>query len=59
MELGVALESVNAAEDERGLTFGVVSVPTLVAMNGDEELGRLVGLQSKDFIKSWVEKHCG
>lgn len=56
-ELGVDCESINATEDERGVTFDIRSVPTIVAMDGDNELGRFSGMRAKDDIKLWIESH--
>lgn len=58
VDLGCLLEEVNIDDDQvLPAKFEVRGVPTLVMLNDEgTEVGRLVGMTSKDRVKSWVSE---
>lgn len=51
---GISFEDVHAIEDRRGLDFGVTNVPTLVLVEGDQELARRTGLTPLNQLVQWI-----
>lgn len=52
----IEFEKVNVDENsELAQKFGIMSIPTLVLVNGDREVDRQVGLKPKEELKEWLE----
>ena len=43
-------------QSELAIKYGVRSVPTLVAVNNNKEVKRLVGIKAKDILLDWFPK---
>ena len=44
-------------EQQLAMIFGIESIPTLVLVKNGEVAGKLVGLNSKTIIESFIDKH--
>ena len=44
-------------EQQLAMIFAIESIPTLVLVNNGEIAGKLVGLNSKTIIESFIDKH--
>lgn len=54
----VKIAKVNVDENpDSASRFGVMSIPTLIVFKDGEPVDKLVGLQSKDALKSVVSRH--
>jgi len=53
-ETEVELEDVHAINDRRGADFGITNVPTLVLLNGDQEVARKTGLIPLKHLVGWI-----
>lgn len=44
-------------EGQLAMMFGIDSIPTLIVVKNGEVAGKLVGLNSKTIIESFIDKH--
>lgn len=51
---GIPLELVDAVEDRRGILYGIRSVPTLILLKDDEEVGRKIGSLSNGALERFL-----
>lgn len=62
-ELSEEIEGINFGkvdmeeEQQIGTQLGVRALPTLVIMNGDEEIARKTGAMPKDRLEAWIEEN--
>lgn len=62
-ELSEEIEDVNFGKvdmeenQQLGTQLGVRALPTLVIMNGDEEIARQTGAMPKEKLESWIEEN--
>ena len=55
LESEYAVQKVNIDEDpETAVKYGVMSIPTLLIMDGDKEIKRFIGYTNHDTIKSAI-----
>ena len=56
-DLGVPVEVVDIDDNsELAMQFGIRSVPTLVYIKDDKEVGRISGMQTIAVLKEWISK---
>jgi thioredoxin len=54
----VKFGKVDMEENQQlGTQLGVRALPTLVLMNGDEEIARQTGAMQKNDLKAWIEEN--
>ncbi|MCR8645252.1 thioredoxin [Paenibacillus sp. N1-5-1-14] len=57
-EVSNKIAKVNVDDNaESAARFGVMSIPTLIVFKDGQPVDKLVGLQSKDALKSVLERH--
>ena len=44
-------------EQQLAMTFAIESIPTLILVKNGEVAGKLVGLNSKTIVESFIDKH--
>lgn len=55
---GVTIAKLNVDENPHAASrHGVMTIPTLKLFRGGLELGTVVGYQSKDRLKAWIESY--
>lgn len=55
---GVTIAKLNVDENPHTASrHGVMTIPTLKLFRGGLELGTMVGYQTKDQLKSWIESY--
>jgi thioredoxin 1 len=45
------------ADAEKASKFGIMSIPTLVIMKDDQEMGRKMGAMPKDALIAWLDSY--
>lgn len=45
------------ADAEKASKFGIMSIPTLVIMKDDQEMGRKMGAMPKDALTAWLDSY--
>jgi len=53
---GVTFQEYNISETEDHLKYGVMSIPTVILVNKDEEVSRLTGAKTLEDYKKLFEK---
>ena len=54
---GIAFGKLDIESVDVSSKFGIQSIPCLIVFKGGQEAGRILGLQSKDVLKSKLDKY--